>query len=228
MMFDCGLQNIFRLKTDSPVPSTGKTGTEKRKRRHGIQRSWSVRKGSPCIPKIEAGETVTLGEIQGEGMIQHIWITVTDRTSERNRYVLRDLVLRMYWDDEEFPSVECPLGDFFCCGFGVSYQVNSVPIAVNPTRGFNSYFPMPFRKNARITIENQCDEPISAFFYQIDYCLTTVPEDAAYFHAQWRRQRITEKAKTTLSSTTSKGKASTLELILRLPASNATGTEKVR
>lgn len=161
-------------------------------------------------------------------MIQHIWITVTDRTSERNRYVLRDLVLRMYWDDEEFPSVECPLGDFFCCGFGVSYQVNSVPIAVNPTRGFNSYFPMPFRKNARITIENQCDEPIPAFFYQIDYCLTTVPEDAAYFHAQWRRQRITEKAKTTLSSTTSKGKASTLELILRLPASNATGTEKVR
>ena len=81
------------------------------------------------------------------------------------------------------------------CGFGVSYQVNSVPIAVNPTRGFNSYFPMPFRKNARITIENQCDEPIPAFFYQIDYCLTTVPEDAAYFHAQWRRQRITEKAK---------------------------------
>ncbi len=78
---------------------------------------------------------------------------------------------------------------------GVSYQVNSVPIAVNPTRGFNSYFPMPFRKNARITIENQCDEPIPAFFYQIDYCLTTVPEDAAYFHAQWRRQRITEKAK---------------------------------
>ena len=96
---------------------------------------------------------------------------------------------------QEFPSVECPLGDFFCCGFGVSYQVNSVPIAVNPTRGFNSYFPMPFRKNARITIENQCDEPIPAFFYQIDYCLTTVPEDAAYFHAQWRRQRITEKAK---------------------------------
>lgn len=134
----------------------------------------------------------------------------------------------MYWDDEEDPSVECPLGDFFCCGFGVSYQVNSVPIAVNPTRGFNSYFPMPFRKNARITIENQCDEPIPAFFYQIDYCLTTVPEDAAYFHAQWRRQRITEKAKTTLSSTTSKGKASTLERILHLPASNATGTEKVR
>ena len=196
MMFDCGLQNIFRLKNgQSRSINWENRNGEKGKGGMASSDLGPSRKGSPCIPKIEAGETVTLGEIQGEGIIQHIWITVTDRTSERNRYVLRDLVLRMYWDDEEFPSVECPLGDFFCCGFGVSYQVNSVPIAVNPTRGFNSYFPMPFRKNARITIENQCDEPIPAFFYQIDYCLTTVPEDAAYFHAQWRRQRITEKAK---------------------------------
>ena len=196
MMFDCGLQNIFRLKNgQSRSINWENRNGEKGKGGMASGDLGPSRKGSPCIPKIEAGETVTLGEIQGEGIIQHIWITVTDRTSERNRYVLRDLVLRMYWDDEEFPSVECPLGDFFCCGFGVSYQVNSVPIAVNPTRGFNSYFPMPFRKNARITIENQCDEPIPAFFYQIDYCLTTLPEDAAYFHAQWRRQRITEKAK---------------------------------
>ena len=196
MMFDCDLQNIFRLKNgQSRSINWENRNGEKGKGGMASSDLGPSRKGSPCIPKIEAGETVTLGEIQGEGMIQHIWITVTDRTSERSRYVLRDLVLRMYWDDEEFPSVECPLGDFFCCGFGVSYQVNSVPIAVNPTRGFNSYFPMPFRKNARITIENQCDEPIPAFFYQIDYCLTTVPEDAAYFHAQWRRQRITEKAK---------------------------------
>ena len=75
------------------------------------------RKGSPCIPKVMAGETVTLAEINGPGVIQHIWITVTDRTSNRNRYVLRDLVLRMYWDGEEQPSVESPLGDFFCLGF---------------------------------------------------------------------------------------------------------------
>lgn len=111
------------------------------------------RKGSPCIPGLEPGETVTLAEIDGPSVIQHIWITVTDRTSDRNRYILRDLVLRMYWDGEESPSVESPLGDFFCCGFGVSYPVNSMPIAVNPTRGFNSYFPMPFRKKAKITIE---------------------------------------------------------------------------
>ncbi len=152
------------------------------------------RKGSPCISGISSGETVTLAEIEGPGVIQHIWITVTDRTSERNRYILRDLVLRMYWDDEENPSVESPLGDFFCCGFGVSYPVNSMPIVVNPTRGFNSYFPMPFYKTANITIENQCDEEVPAFFYQVDYCLTDdLPENMGYFHAQWRRQRLTDK-----------------------------------
>lgn len=153
------------------------------------------RKGSPCIPSIKAGETVTLAEIDGPGTIQHIWFTVTDRTSDRNRFVLRDLVLRMYWDDEESPSVESPLGDFFCCGFGVSYPVNSLPIVVNPTRGFNVYFPMPFYKKAKITIENQCGEDLPAFFFQIDYCLDeNLPENLGYFHAQWRRQRITNKA----------------------------------
>ena len=152
------------------------------------------RKGSPCIPLIKAGETVTLAEIEGPAVIQHIWMTVTGQVSPANRYILRDLVLRMYWEEEDTPSVESPLGDFFCCGFGVSCQVNSLPVAVNPTRGFNCYFPMPFRKKARITLENQCDEDIPAFFYQIDYCLKpSLPEESGYFHALWRRERITEK-----------------------------------
>ena len=104
------------------------------------------------------------------------------------------MVLRIYWGGEEEPSVESPLGDFFCCGFGVSYPVNSMPVVVNPTRGFNCYFPMPFRKKARITVENQCDEAVHAFFYQVDYCLTDeLPDEAGYFHAQWRRQRLTQK-----------------------------------
>ncbi len=154
------------------------------------------RKGSPCIPLIKAGETVTLAEIEGPAVIQHIWMTVTGQVSPANRYILRDLVLRMYWEEEDAPSVESPLGDFFCCGFGVACQVNSLPVAVNPTRGFNCYFPMPFRKKARITLENQCDEDIPAFFYQIDYCLKpSLPEESGYFHALWRRERITEKKK---------------------------------
>lgn len=140
------------------------------------------------------GATVTLAEISGPGIIEHIWITVTDHT-EADTFVLRDLVLRMYWDDETEPSVESPLGDFFCNGFGRGCTVNSQPIVVNPTRGFNCYFPMPFRSKARIEIENQHEASIPAFFYQIDYCLhDELPEDTAYFHAQWKRQRITDKA----------------------------------
>ena len=153
------------------------------------------RKGSPCIQLLQPGETKTLAEIFGPGVIQHIWITVTDRT-EKDYYVLRDLALRMYWEEEETPSVESPLGDFFCCGFARGCQVNSMPIAVNPTRGFNCYFPMPFRKKARITIENQHEAPISGFFYQVDYTLyDTLPEEISYFHAQWRRERLTQKRK---------------------------------
>lgn len=154
------------------------------------------RKGSPCIPQLDSGETKILADIRGIGVIEHIWITVTDKTSGQNAFVLRDLVLRMYWNGEAAPSVECPLGDFFCCGFGQSYLVNSMPIVVNPTRGFNCYFPMPFGGRARITIENQNEEPVCGFFYQIDYCLyDALPENACYFHAQWRRQPLTEKAR---------------------------------
>ena len=127
------------------------------------------RKGSPCLRDIPAGATVTLGEIEGSGAINHIWITVTDKTTEADCFVLRDLVIRMYWDDEEEPSVESPLGDFFCCGFGRECIVNSIPVVAVPSRGLNCYFQMPFKKRARITLENQHANPIPAFFYQIDY-----------------------------------------------------------
>jgi hypothetical protein len=150
------------------------------------------RKGSPCIRAIAPGEVVTLANIQGSGEIQHIWMTVTDRTP-MGRFVLRDVVLRMYWDGEENPSVECPLGDFFLNGFARGCDVNSLPIVVNPKQGMNSYLPMPFRKGAKITLENQHAGEIPAFFFQIDYLLTDdIPEDMAYFHAQWRRERLTQ------------------------------------
>ncbi|AYV71570.1 MULTISPECIES: glycoside hydrolase family 172 protein [Niallia] len=152
------------------------------------------RKGAPCLRDIKSGEVKVLAEIDGPGVIEHIWITVPAKINDKNPFVLRDIIIRMYWDDEENPSVESPLGDFFCCGFGQGCLVNSMPIAVNPNRGMNSYFSMPFHKKARITIENQCEEAIPAFFYQVDYCLyDTLPKEIAYFHAQWRRQSITEK-----------------------------------
>ena len=150
------------------------------------------RKGSPCIPSIAAGETVTLAELTGSGAIQHIWCTVTDATP-KGRFVLRDLVLRMYWDGEETPSVECPLGDFFLNGFARGCSVNSLPVAVNPNRGMNCFLPMPFASHAKITLENQHAGDIPGFFYQVDAVLTdSIPENAARFHAQWRREKITQ------------------------------------
>ena len=154
------------------------------------------RKGSPCLKDISSGSTVTLADIDGPGIINHIWITVTNKTTEADCFVLSDLVIRMYWDDEKVPSVESPLGDLFCCGFGRECIVNSIPIAVIPNRGLNSYFQMPFRKRARITLENQHSNPIPAFFYQIDYCLLDdMPENIAYFHALWKREKITTLGK---------------------------------
>ena len=143
---------------------------------------WKVR---PCIT-LEPGTTTTLADVAGSGVIQHIWITVSP-----NAY--RDAVLRCFWDEEEDPSVEVPLGDFFCNGHGLRYAVNSVPVAVNPSGGFNCYWPMPFRRRARIMIESQHNEPIPGLYYQITYALTEVPESAATFHAQWRRSLTTRE-----------------------------------
>lgn len=149
------------------------------------------RKGRPCLRDIPSEATETLADIDGPGTITHIWITVPDAT-ESNDHVLRDLVLRMYWDGEDDPSVEVPLGDFFCNGHGMRCTVNSMPIAVLPEGGFNSYFPMPFRDHAEITIESQHPDTIPAFFYQIDYSLVDeLDDDTAYFHAQWRRENPT-------------------------------------
>ena len=154
------------------------------------------RKGSPCLHDIAPGETVTLARIDGTGIINHIWITVDNKTSDADCFVLRDLVLRMYWDENDVPAVEVPLGDFFCCGFGMEYPVHSEPIVMIPKRGLNSYIPMPFSKSAKITLENQHRNLIPSFFYQIDYNLyDSLPENSGYFHAQWRRQRMTELKK---------------------------------
>ncbi|MBW7459911.1 DUF2961 domain-containing protein, partial [Paenibacillus sepulcri] len=98
----------------------------------------------------------------------------------------RHLILNIYWDDEAEPSVRVPVGDFFCNGWCERSLVNSLPIAVNPANGFNSYWEMPFRGKARFVMENLEDKD-TVLYYQINYTLTDVPADMAYFHAQWRR-----------------------------------------
>jgi len=165
------------------------------------------RKGRPCIALPQGKETV-LANVKGTGMFQHFWVTVTDKT-ERGFFVLRDLVLRMYWDGETQPSVEVPLGDFFANGFGARCRVSSLPIAVNPTGGMNCYFPLPFRKEARITIENQHPVDIPLFFYQFTCTLVdSLPPETAFFHAQWRRENITRAGQdyTIVDNVTGRGK----------------------
>lgn len=126
----------------------------------------------------ERGATYTVAEISGSGAIQHIWMTPTGNW--------RLSILRMYWDDERQPSVEAPVGDFFAMGWGEYARISSLAVCVNPGSAFNSYWPMPFKRKAKITLENLDDKPMT-LYYQVDYSQAPVPNDAAYFHAQFRR-----------------------------------------
>ncbi|MFC7546780.1 glycoside hydrolase family 172 protein [Plantactinospora sp. GCM10030261] len=136
---------------------------------------WKV---SPSV-EVAAGTTHVLADLTGPGVIRHLWCTTHPRH-------WRSLILRCHWDDATEPAVAVPLGDFFCQGWGEFAQVSSIPVAVNPYGGLNSYWEMPYRRRARLTIENLGTEP-ALLFYQIDYELTEVAADVAYLHATWRR-----------------------------------------
>ena len=139
-----------------------------------LGQGWKV---SPSV-RIKAKTTFTVAHISEPGAIQHIWMTPTGNW--------RFSILRMYWDGEETPSVEVPVGDFFANGWCEFTHVNSLAVCTNPGSGFNCYWTMPFRKSCRITLENINDKDM-VLYYQIDYALTDVPENAAYLHAQFRR-----------------------------------------
>ena len=144
----------------------------------GLGQGWKI---SPSV-LIRPGETFSLAEIEGPGAVQSIWIGGT---------VARDhsrlSILRIYWDGQVQPSVECPLGDFFAAGWEGSFaQISSLMVAVNPNRSFNCFWEMPFRRSCRITLENLHGQDAYCY-YQINYTLTEIPEDLAYFHAQFRR-----------------------------------------
>ena len=151
-----------------------------------LGQGWKV---NPFI-RIKPGEIFTLAEIEGPGAIQHIWMTPTGNW--------RFSIIRFYWDDEETPSVEVPVGDFFGMGWNEYAPLSSQAICVNPGSAFNCYWPMPFRKKCRITMENINDAEDMRLYYQIDYTLTEVPDDAAYFHAQFRRTHSNETSDYTI------------------------------
>lgn len=192
---DSNMGNLYRLsnaktRSISPENFTGEKGKggmadpvkDKDKRNianaaypaRDLGQTWKV---NPYI-KIAGGEVFTIAEMDGPGAIQHIWMTPTGNW--------RSTIIRIYWDGETTPSVEAPVGDFFCMGWGQYAPLSSLAVCVNPGSAFNCYWTMPFRKSCKITMENILDEEMT-LYYQIDYALTDVPEDAAYFHAQFRR-----------------------------------------
>jgi hypothetical protein len=152
-----------------------------------LGQGWKV---NPYV-RIKPGETFTMAEIEGPGAIQHIWMTPTGKW--------RFSIMRVYWDNETEPSIECPVGDFFGMGWNQYSPLVSSAICVNPGSAFNSYWVMPFRKKCRITMENVNDTDPMTLYYQIDYTLTDVPADAGYFHVQFNRQNPNESSVFTIA-----------------------------
>lgn len=143
---------------------------------------WKV---SPAV-LLKGNTDFVLADIRGEGSIRHIWMTCAPDK-------WRSLILKIYWEGCAEPSVYVPAGDFFCCGWCERVNISSQPVAVNPAGGFNSYWRMPFKKRARIVMENMGEEDV-VLYYSIDYVLEDMGEDIAYFHSQWRRtQRLQYK-----------------------------------
>ncbi|MGH2645279.1 MAG: glycoside hydrolase family 172 protein, partial [Chitinophagaceae bacterium] len=185
--------NLFRLSDaqtrsispENPTGAPGKGGMatlengNAREAARELGQGWKV---NPYII-IQPGQTYTIADIAGPGAIQHIWMTPTGNW--------RFSILRMYWDDESTPSVETPVGDFFCMGWGQYAQISSLAVCVNPGSGLNCYWVMPFRKHCKITMTNIDTKPMT-LYYSIDYTLTDVPKDAGYFHAQFHRVNPTQ------------------------------------
>jgi len=140
---------------------------------------------------IKDGEKTTIFDVKGAGIINHIWITIAPAPAQMSR---NDIILRMYWDGSDFPSVESPIGPFFGQGWNEQYNFSSFPLAAGPSNGTGlvSYFAMPFGKGARIEIENQTGREIDAFYYYVDYMeVEKLPADLGRFHA-WYNHELTE------------------------------------
>jgi len=184
---DTGIDNLYKIsdarsRSISPENFTGEKGNGgKAIQGTGFNAARELGQGWKVSPSIiiKSGETFTLADIQGPGAIKHIWMTPTGNW--------RFSIIRIYWDDEPKPSVECPVGDFFAMGWGEYAQLSSLAVCVNPGSAFNCYWTMPFRKRCRITMENINPQDPMVLYYQIDYVLTLIPDDAGYFHAQFRR-----------------------------------------
>jgi hypothetical protein len=159
--------------------------------------------GNADFRRIAPGETLTVVDHRGAGIIRRWWLTIAPRN---DREIQRRLIVRCWWDGEADPSVEVPVSDFFGMGFGEWRDYISLPLNMT-SGGYNCYWPMPFRRSARITVENRAGKAVDAFYYNIDIeTLRRVPDNALYFHAQFRRTKPTERGKpVTILETTGRG-----------------------
>ncbi len=179
-----GETDLFRMKPDqtrwasfeNPGGIKGRAGLENQ-----------GAKGNPA-QQVKAGEAKTLLDIKGCGVIRRIWMTLLDKSPK----MLRGMRIDMYWDDANTPAVSAPLGSFFGhCGGGMS-AFESDLFSSPEARSFNCFVPMPFRRAARIVVTNETDIVQPYLFYDIDYTLSeSLPDDALYFHAHWRRENPT-------------------------------------
>src|SRR6516225_6690920 len=141
-----------------------------------LGQGWKVR---PFV-KPKAGDTITIMDADGPGVIQHIWMATEENWSGNGR----GCILRFYWDGETTPSIEVPMTDFFAVGHDLFARVNSLAVIVNPTSALNCYWPMPFHKHVRITFTNESEKSLTLMTYQITYAKTAIPENSGYLHAQ--------------------------------------------
>ena len=167
------------ISPENPTGETGKGGMATLEEGSAANAARDLGQGWKVNPyiMIPSKQTAVLAEIDGSGAIQHIWMTPTGDW--------RFAVIRFYWDGEEEPSIEVPIGDFFASAYYFK-QISSHAICVNPGSAFNCYWIMPFKKKCKITVENIAESEMRLYF-QIDYTLTDIPKDAAYLHAQFRR-----------------------------------------
>jgi hypothetical protein len=172
MASDSGLNGLYRMR-----PGRSRLASS-------ADPNWQG--GNDDSRSIQPGETLTLADLQGPGVARHIWTT----SESAEIWHMRKVVVRMYWDDEKEPSVECPLGDFFGEAHGVKTALRSLPVYVDGNgTGRNCFWPMPFRKSARITVTNEGERQVNLFFWQIDWEeVPAIPVDAGYFHCQYRQE----------------------------------------
>jgi hypothetical protein len=146
--------------------------------------SWDRSGGNGDAVPVEPGHTATLLDLNGAGVVTHIWFTI----NSKDQMHLKNLVLRAWWDGESSPSVEVPMGDFFGLGLGEYYTYQSALLAVAPVKALNAYFQMPFATAARITLTNEGTIRTDNLYFAIDYVsLDSIPRDLGRFHAQYRQ-----------------------------------------